>query len=43
MALPYERVGRLRDYLYGERVYMVLRLTTKPALAAGLRGTLRPV
>ena len=32
-ALQYRRVGRWRDYLYGERVYIVLSLTAKSALA----------
>jgi hypothetical protein len=44
MALQYKRVGRWRDYLYGERVYMLLSLTAKSALAWQVfAGTLRPV
>jgi hypothetical protein len=31
--LQYRRVGRWRDYLYGERAYIVLSLTAKSALA----------
>ena len=31
--LQYRRVGRWRDYLYGERIYLVLSLTAKSALA----------
>jgi len=33
MWLQYRRVGRWRDYLYGERVYVLLSLTAKSALA----------
>jgi len=33
MALQYRRVGPWRDYLYGERAYIVLSLTAKSALA----------
>ena len=33
MALQYARVGRWRDYLFGERAYIVLSLTSKSALA----------
>jgi hypothetical protein len=44
MALQYRRVGRWRDYLYGERVYMLLSLFAKSALAWQVfAGTLRPV
>jgi hypothetical protein len=31
--LQYKRVGRWREYLYGERIYLVLSLTAKSALA----------
>ena len=31
--LQYRAVGRWRDYLFGERVYIVLSLTAKSALA----------
>jgi Heliorhodopsin len=33
MALQYGRVGPWRDYLFGERAYIVLSLTSKSALA----------
>ena len=43
-AVP--RRGRWRDYLFGERVYIVLSLTAKSALAwqvfAGTLGVLTP-
>jgi hypothetical protein len=43
MALQYRRVGRWRDYLYGERVYMLLSLFAKSALAWQVfAGTLQP-
>ncbi|HET8525353.1 MAG TPA: heliorhodopsin HeR [Actinomycetota bacterium] len=43
MVLQYRRVGRWRDYLYGERVYVLLSLTAKSALAWQVfAGTLRP-
>lgn len=43
MVLQYRRVGKWRDYLYGEKVYIVLSLTAKALLAwqvfsAVLRG-----
>jgi predicted metal-binding membrane protein len=43
MILQYKRVGKWRDYLYGEKVYIVLSLTAKALLAwqvfsAVLRG-----
>ncbi len=31
--LQYRRAGRWSDYLYGERVYMILSLVAKSALA----------
>lgn len=31
--LQYRRVGRWREYLFGERVYVVLSLVAKSALA----------
>jgi Heliorhodopsin len=44
MVLQYRRVGRWSDYLYGERVYMLLSLFAKSALAWQVfAGTLRPV
>ena len=33
MVLQYRQVGPWRDYLYGERAYIVLSLTAKSALA----------
>jgi hypothetical protein len=33
MWLQYRRVGRWRDYLFGERVYVLLSLVAKSALA----------
>lgn len=33
MLLQYRKVGPWRSYLYGERVYMILSLTAKTALA----------
>ena len=32
-ALQYRQIGRWRDYLFGERAYIVLSLTAKTALA----------
>jgi hypothetical protein len=43
MLLQYRRVGRFSDYLHGERVYMLLSLTAKSALAWQVfAGTLQP-
>jgi hypothetical protein len=43
MLLQYRRVGRWRDYGYGERVYMLLSLTAKSLLAWQVfAGTLQP-
>jgi len=43
MVLQYRRVGRWRDDLYGERVYMLLSLVAKSALAWQVfAGTLQP-
>ena len=43
MWLQYRRVGRWRDYLAGERVYMLLSLLAKSALAWQVfAGTLQP-
>ncbi len=43
MVLQYAKVGRWRDYLYGERTYMVLSLVAKSLLAWQVfAGTLRP-
>jgi len=44
MVLQYKKVGRWRDYLFGERVYIILSLTAKTALAWMIfAGTLAPV
>jgi hypothetical protein len=44
MALQYKRVGPWREYLFGERVYILLSLIAKSALAWQVfAGTLRPV
>ncbi len=43
MYLPYKRVGKWADYLYGERVYIILSLVAKSLLAWQVfAGTLRP-
>lgn len=43
MVLQYRKVGRWRDYLYGERAYMILSLVAKSLLAWQVwAGTLRP-
>ena len=43
MVLQYGRVGRWRDYLYGERAYMLFSLVAKTLLAWQVfAGTLRP-
>lgn len=43
MVLQYRKVGRWRDYLYGERAYMVFSLVAKSLLAWQVwAGTLRP-
>ncbi|MCJ7769642.1 MAG: heliorhodopsin HeR [Dehalococcoidales bacterium] len=44
MALQYKKVGPWRDYLFGERTYILLSLIAKSALAWQVfAGTLRPV
>lgn len=44
MYLQYKKVGRWKDYLFGERVYIVLSLAAKTALAWMIfAGTLAPV
>ncbi len=41
--LQYKRYGRWKDYLYGERMYVILSLVAKSALAWQVfAGTLRP-
>lgn len=43
MVLQYRRIGKWRDYLYGERAYIILSLLAKSALAWQVfAGTLRP-
>lgn len=43
MVLQYKKVGKWRDYLYGERAYIILSLVAKSALAWQVfAGTLRP-
>ncbi len=44
MVLQYKKVGPWRDYLFGERVYILLSLVAKSLLAWQVfAGTLRPV
>ena len=44
MILQYRKVGKWKDYLYGERVYIVLSLVAKTLLAWQIfAGTLAPV
>lgn len=44
MVLQYKKVGAWKDYLFGERVYIVLSLTAKTVLAWLIfTGTLAPV
>jgi len=43
MVLQYKKVGKWRDYLFGEKVYVILSLVAKSALAWQVfAGTLRP-
>ena len=43
MVLQYKRIGPWKDYLYGEKVYVILSLVAKSALAWQIfAGTLRP-
>jgi len=43
MVLQYKEVGKWSDYLYGERVYIILSLVAKSALAWQIyAGTLQP-
>jgi hypothetical protein len=43
MVLQYRKVGRWKDYIYGERAYMILSLVAKSLLAWQIfSGTLRP-
>ena len=44
MVLQYKKVWKWKDYLYGERMYIILSLLAKSALAWQVfAGTLRPV
>jgi hypothetical protein len=44
MVLQYKKVGRWKDYLFGERVYIILSLSAKTVLAWLIfTGTLAPV
>ena len=44
MVLQYKKVGRWKDYLIGEGIYIVLSLVAKTALAWQIfAGTLAPV
>ena len=44
MVLQYKKVGRWKDYLYGERVYIILSLSAKTVLCWLIfTGTLAPV
>jgi len=44
MFLQYKKIGKWKDYLYGEKVYIILSLVAKSALAWQVfAGTLRPV
>ena len=44
MVLQYKKVGKWKDYLYGERAYIILSLVAKTALAWQIfAGTLAPV
>ena len=43
MVLQYKKIGKWKDYLYGERMYIILSLVAKSALAWQVfSGTLRP-
>jgi hypothetical protein len=43
MVLQYKKVGPWKDYLFGERMYILLSLLAKTALAWQIWvGTLRP-
>ena len=44
MLLQYKKIGKRQDYIYGERVYIILSLIAKSLLAWQVwAGTLRPV
>ena len=43
MVLQYKKIGPWKNYLYGERVYIILSLVAKSLLAWQVfAGTLRP-
>ena len=43
MVLQYKKIGPWKDYIYGERVYIILSLVAKSLLAWQVfAGTLRP-
>ena len=43
MFLQYKKIGKWKDYLYGEKIYIILSLVAKSALAWQVfAGTLRP-
>ncbi|MCX6806068.1 MAG: hypothetical protein NTY56_01330, partial [Patescibacteria group bacterium] len=43
MFLQYKKIGPWKNYLYGERVYIILSFVAKTALAWQVfTGTLRP-
>ena len=43
MILQYKKIGKWKNYLYGEKVYIILSLVAKSALAWQVyAGTLRP-
>jgi hypothetical protein len=44
MVLQYKKIGKWKDYLYGEKMYIMLSLIAKSALAWQVfAGTLRPI
>jgi hypothetical protein len=44
MFLQYKKIGHWKDYVFGERVYVLLGLVAKTALAWEIwSGTLRPI
>jgi hypothetical protein len=44
MVLQYKKVGKWKDYTFGEKVYVILSLVAKSLLAWQVfAGTLRPV
>jgi hypothetical protein len=44
MVLQYKKIGKWKDYVFGEKVYIILSLVTKSLLTWQVfAGTLRPV